>query len=110
MGALTAMAVGTPVIALAGTATAELHIHGETGFIARDAEEAARYVDRLGSLRTANAEVRARIAFSPETAASAYGDLYAAVSAGHLPGYRHPELAPADPSTEDSGRELLAAY
>lgn len=45
-----AMACGTPVIARSRGSVPEVMIHGETGFIVEDVEDAVRAVERIGSI------------------------------------------------------------
>ena len=45
-----AMACGTPVVAIGRGAVPEVVLHGETGFVARDLDEMAEFVDRVDEI------------------------------------------------------------
>ena len=45
-----AMACGTPVVAIRRGAVPEVVLHGETGFVARDLDEMAEFVDRVDEI------------------------------------------------------------
>lgn len=111
MAALTAMACGTPVIALPASPANEVFVHGESGFCATSVEDACRWAERLELLSPTLARQRARALFDARSAAQQYADLYARLLRGERPVFRHPEQPAVnrrDDATEQPG-ELVAS-
>jgi hypothetical protein len=84
MGALTALAQGIPVLTLERLPAAELVVGGESGYVAETVEQLSRMVDWLDSLSSSRARERARLCFSPETAAARLENVYRSVVEGTL--------------------------
>lgn len=104
MAALTAMACGTPVVALEGSPASELIVHGESGFVCRTVDEAYRALEHLDLLRPALGRSRARVAFDAQAAAMHHVALYERIAAGLTPVFQHPEWAAAGPPNEAGER------
>ncbi|GAB4330904.1 MAG: hypothetical protein Kow0010_15980 [Dehalococcoidia bacterium] len=93
MAAMTAMASGTPVVALEGSPASEVIVHGESGLLCGSAREAYRAVEHLDIVHPAHGRSRARVVFDAEAAALQHAALYERLAAGVTPVFRHPELA-----------------
>jgi glycosyltransferase involved in cell wall biosynthesis len=74
--AMEALACGTPVIAFASGALAEIVEHGRTGYLVRDEREMADAIDAAASLSPETCRTTARARFSADTMADAYLALY----------------------------------
>ena len=79
--AIESMATGTPVIARRAGALIETVIHGETGFIVDDVDEAVLAVERVGELDRTRIREDALARFSPARMADEYEAAYRAVLA-----------------------------
>ena len=102
MAALTALASGTPVVALEGSPASEIIVHGESGLLCRSAAEAYRAVEHLDLVRPALGRSRARVVFDAGAAAMHHAALYERLAAGVTPVFRHPELADVE-QRDDAG-------
>ena len=90
MGALTALACGTPVLTVPGSTAGEIIVHGESGFVT-SIENAEACLEQASHLSSDRGRVRARLLFHPQVAARAYAELYRQLELGALPRFRHPE-------------------
>jgi len=84
MGALSAMATGTPVVTFSGMPAAGVIVGGESGFVCERPEEAARVLERLDLLRPALGRSRASIVFDTAAAAMRHEALYERMLAGEI--------------------------
>ncbi len=84
--AMEALACGTPVIAFAIGALAEIVDHGRTGFLVRDVAAMAAAIGRSGAIEAATCRQAARERFSLARTTAAYLDLYRRLAAGDAAG------------------------
>lgn len=83
--AIESMATGTPVIARRAGGYTETVVHGVTGFLVDDVEEAMLAVSRADRLARRQVAAHARGRFSVDRMTSRYERAYAAVIAAHQP-------------------------
>jgi glycosyltransferase involved in cell wall biosynthesis len=79
--AIESMATGTPVIARRAGGVTETVVHGSTGFLVDDVNEAVLAVDRVGALRRERIAGYARGRYSADRMTTLYEEAYAAVLA-----------------------------
>lgn len=73
---LEALACGTPVLSFAAGAAPEIVEHGRTGFLCRDEEEMAAFVDEVRRIDRRECRERVRTCFSTEKMVDAHVALY----------------------------------
>lgn len=96
--AATALALGTPVVALDCGPARELVVHAETGFLARDLPGLIDGIERLDSIEPRACRKRAEWCWDIRQAAAGYEAIYERVlrGAGAQAG-NHPDLEALDP-------------
>jgi glycosyltransferase involved in cell wall biosynthesis len=98
--AIESMATGTPVIARRAGALIETVIHGETGFIVDDVDEATLAVQRVGELDRRAIRASALSRFSPARMADEYVAAYREVLAAQRRSGSGPDHTAADDAAD----------
>jgi glycosyltransferase involved in cell wall biosynthesis/CelD/BcsL family acetyltransferase involved in cellulose biosynthesis len=98
LAAMEALASGTPVVAFAAGALAEIVEHGRTGLLARDAEELAGAIAAAAGLDGAACRQAAEERFDGRAMAARYLEVYRALAGSRTARTPTSSAAPAEPS------------